>query len=160
MSRLRLENLGDTSGAYREHLERLIEGGLSREREWQLLVEEFGLLEQTLNRLYRLEQAISSAYRDVQENLERQSLSPDRASVRLFDEAVDVWDPLIFDLSPNTGLRPAVQDRINVLSEYAEIRRRAWALYAESVREQDPERAAAANQEHRHANELFQNWTD
>jgi len=160
MSRLRLENLGDTSGAYREHLERLIEGGLFREREWQLLVEEFGLLEQTLNRLYRLEQSISSAHRDVQGKLERQSLSHDRASVRLFDEAVDAWDPLIFDLSSTTGLRRAVQDRIDALSAYAEIRRRAWALYAESVREQDPERAAAANHEHRRANEMFQNWTD
>jgi len=160
MSRSRLEILGDISGAYGEHLERLLEGGRLREREWELLIEEFGLLEQTLNRLYRLEQTISSAYLDVQGKLERQSLSRDRASIRLFDETVDPWDPLISDLSSTGDLRRAVQGRIDALSAYAEIRRRAWALYAESVRERDPERAAAANQEHRHANELFQNWTD
>ena len=159
-SRWRLENLGDVPAAYQAHREQLVEGGRQREREWQLLVDEFGLLETTLNRLYALEKSISATYLGVQEEIEQNSTSRDRASVRLFDETVDPWDPLIDDLSSATGLRQAVQGRIDALREYSEIRRRAWSLYAESVRERDPDLAAAANEEHRRANELFENWTD
>ncbi len=159
-SRLRLENLGDAPGNYGKHLKRLIEDGRFREREWELLMEEFGLLERTLDRLYELEQGISVAYSDVQREIEERSLSRSQAAVQIFDEAVDPWDSLISDLSSSTGLRRAVQGRIDVLREYAEIRRRAWSLYAESVRERDSDRAATANEEHRRANELFQSWTD
>ena len=159
-SRARLENLGKAPGGYRAHLETLIEGGRQREREWELLVREFGLLESSLNRLYALEGAVSLAYLRVQAEIETQSVSSDDASVLLFDETVDPWDPLIDQLSSATGLRPAVQGQIDALREYSEIRRRAWSLYAESVRESDPDRAAAANEEHRRASDLFENWTD
>lgn len=159
-SRSRLENLGDVPDPYRKHIDGLLEDGQAREEQWEVLASEFGQLEDTLERIDQIEKEIAQSYREIQRGLEARSLSRDRASVLLFDATVDPWNSLISGLSDNAGLRPAVRRRMDALREYSDLRQQAWALYAESVREDDPGRAAIANEDHRRATEMLRNWTD
>jgi membrane associated rhomboid family serine protease len=159
-ARARLESLGDVDGAYGRHIDAVRNDALEREGFWESLRVEFEELEELLARIGELEDSINREIGSIHASLEAGTLTPDDAFVLVFDQAVDPWAPLLRSSADEEAFRPAISDRLRALRNYSEMRRDAWALYAESLRDADPELARQANEAHQSTSDWYRSWTD